>query len=82
MVDALGRQFAAEDFPCNRFGFDDSWDCTQLKERLEELYLDGRIDSSPTNPRPSRRDRSRPRTTSRNMSAATCSTFLRRHEAL
>ena len=29
--------------------FDDSWDCTQLKERLEELYLDGRIDWSPAN---------------------------------
>ncbi|MGH6659147.1 MAG: DUF4274 domain-containing protein, partial [Sphingomicrobium sp.] len=39
MVDQLGRRFAAEDFLSNRFGFDDSWDCSQLKERLEELYL-------------------------------------------
>jgi len=49
MVDQLGRRFAAEDFQCARFGFDDSWDCSQLKERLEELYLDGRIDWSPAN---------------------------------
>lgn len=49
MVDQLGRRFAAEDFIGARFGFDDSWDCTQLKERLEELYLDGRIDWSPAN---------------------------------
>ncbi|HWJ58410.1 MAG TPA: DUF4274 domain-containing protein [Sphingomicrobium sp.] len=47
MVDTLGRRFAAEDFQSARFGFDDSWDCTTLKERLEELYLDGRIDWSP-----------------------------------
>ena len=49
MVDALGRRFAAEDWQSARFGFDDSWDCTQLKERLEALYLDGRIDWSPAN---------------------------------
>ncbi len=49
MVDQLGRRFAAEDFSSARFGFDDSWDCAQLKERLEELYLDGRIDWSPAN---------------------------------
>lgn len=49
MVDELGRRFAAEDFGGDRFGFDDSWDCSQLKERLEELYLDGRIDWSPAN---------------------------------
>ncbi|MES2146528.1 MAG: DUF4274 domain-containing protein [Pseudomonadota bacterium] len=47
MVDALGQRFAADDFSSRRFGFDDSWDCSQLKERLEELYLDGRIDWSP-----------------------------------
>lgn len=63
MVDQLGRRFAAEDFGSNRFGFDDSWDFSQLKERLEELYLDGRIDWSPANlptvspgPRPTRDD--------------------------
>jgi hypothetical protein len=49
MVDQLGRRFEAGDFGSTRFGFDDSWDCTALKERLEELYLDGRIDWSPAN---------------------------------
>lgn len=47
MVDALGRRFAAGDFSEARFGFDDSWDCTALKERLEALYLDGRIEWTP-----------------------------------
>lgn len=47
MVEALGRRFAAGDFSDARFGFDDSWDCTALKERLEALYLEGRIDWSP-----------------------------------
>lgn len=47
MVDALGRRFAAGDFTSSRFGFDDSWDCTQLRERLEQLYMDGRIEWSP-----------------------------------
>ncbi|MEO6198395.1 MAG: DUF4274 domain-containing protein, partial [Sphingomicrobium sp.] len=49
MVDQLGRRFAAEDFVSARFGFDDCWDCAQLKERLEELYLDERIAWSPAN---------------------------------
>lgn len=49
MVDALGRRFDADDFGSNRFGFDDSWDCSQLRERLEELYMDGRIEWSPGN---------------------------------
>lgn len=82
MVDALGRRFAAEDFASNRFGFDDSWDCTQLKERLEELYLDGRIDWSPANlptvspgPQPTADDI--PDYERRDVLA-----FLRRHEAL
>ncbi|MEO6433607.1 MAG: DUF4274 domain-containing protein [Sphingomicrobium sp.] len=47
MVDALGRRFAANDFTSARFGFDDSWDCSVLKERLEALYLDGRIEWTP-----------------------------------
>lgn len=47
MVEQLGRRFAAEDFGEPRFGFDDSWDCTGLKERLEAVYLEGRIDWSP-----------------------------------
>ena len=49
MVDTLGRRFAAQDFASARFGFDDSWDCSQLKERLEALYMDGRIEWSPAN---------------------------------
>lgn len=49
MVDQLGRRFAAEDFVSARFGFDDCWDCAQLKERLEALYLDQRITWSPAN---------------------------------
>ncbi len=49
MVNALGRRFSDEDFTEARFGFDDSWDCGQLKERLEELYMDGRIEWSPAN---------------------------------
>jgi hypothetical protein len=49
MVQILGRRFAAEDFTSQRFGFDDSWDCSGLKERLEALYLDSRIDWTPAN---------------------------------
>ena len=49
MVQLLGRRFAAEDFTSQRFGFDDSWDCSGLKERLEALYLDSRIDWTPAN---------------------------------
>ena len=49
IVQLLGRRFAAEDFTSQRFGFDDSWDCTGLKERLEALYLDSRIDWTPAN---------------------------------
>ena len=49
IVQLLGRRFAAEDFTSARFGFDDSWDCSGLKERLEALYLDGRIDWTPAN---------------------------------
>ena len=43
------RRFAADDFSNRRFGFDDSWDCSGLKERLEALYLDGRIEWTPAN---------------------------------
>ena len=49
IVQLLGRRFAAEDFTSQRFGFDDSWDCSGLKERLEALYLDSRIDWTPAN---------------------------------
>ena len=49
IVQLLGKRFAAEDFSSQRFGFDDSWDCSGLKERLEALYLDGRIEWTPAN---------------------------------
>ena len=49
MVAALGRRFAADDFSNRSFGFDDSWDCSGLKDRLEALYLDGRIEWTPAN---------------------------------
>ena len=49
IVQLLGKRFAAEDFTSQRFGFDDSWDCSGLKERLEALYLDSRIDWTPAN---------------------------------
>ena len=49
IVQLLGRRFAAEDFASQRFGFDDSWDCSGLKERLEALYLDGKIEWTPAN---------------------------------
>jgi len=49
MVAALGRRFAADDFTNRQFGFDDSWDCSGLKDRLEALYLDGRIEWTPAN---------------------------------
>ena len=49
MVAALGRRFASDDFSNRRFGFDDSWDCSGLKDRLEALYLDGRIEWTPAN---------------------------------
>jgi hypothetical protein len=49
MVMALGKRFADDDFTNRNYGFDDSWDCSGLKERLESLYLDQRIDWSPGN---------------------------------
>ena len=49
MVEMLGRRFAEEQFGTPKFGFDDSWDLGTLKERLEALYLDGRIEWSPAN---------------------------------
>lgn len=49
IVQLLGKRFAAEDFSGQRFGFDDSWDCSGLKERLEALYLDSRIEWTPAN---------------------------------
>ena len=49
MVEMLGRRFAEEQFGEPKYGFDDSWDLGTLKERLEALYLDGRIEWSPAN---------------------------------
>ncbi len=49
MVEMLGRRFANEEFGAPKFGFDDSWDLGTLKERLEAVYLEGRIEWSPAN---------------------------------
>lgn len=49
MVEMLGRRFADEQFEAPKFGFDDSWDLGTLKDRLEALYLEGRIEWSPAN---------------------------------
>jgi hypothetical protein len=49
MVEMLGRRFADEQFEAPKFGFDDSFDLGALKERLEALYLEGRIEWSPAN---------------------------------
>jgi hypothetical protein len=47
LTDFLGRRFAEGAFASNSYGFDDSWDCERLKERLAELHSEGRIEWSP-----------------------------------
>lgn len=47
LTDFLGRRFAEGAFLSNSYGFDDSWDCERLKERLSELHAEGRLDWSP-----------------------------------
>lgn len=47
MIDQIGRRFADGNFEPARFGFDDSWDCGALKDRLETLFNEGLIDWSP-----------------------------------
>ncbi|WP_037501081.1 hypothetical protein [Sphingomonas jaspsi] len=43
----VGRRFDAGDYPPMAHGFDDSWDCERLKERLTDLHGEGRIDWNP-----------------------------------
>lgn len=43
----VGRRFDAGDFPPMAHGFDDSWDCERLKDRLVDLHGEGRIDWNP-----------------------------------
>lgn len=43
----VGHRFDAGDFPPMAHGFDDSWDCERLKERLVELHEEGRINWNP-----------------------------------
>jgi hypothetical protein len=47
LTEFLGRRFEEGAFGAMTRGFDDSWDCQRLKERLTDLYDEGRIDWSP-----------------------------------
>jgi len=47
LTDFLGRRFAEGAFLSASYGFDDSWDCGRLKERLAELHGEGRLGWSP-----------------------------------
>jgi len=47
LTDFLGRRFAEGAFLSASYGFDDSWDCERLKERLAELHGEGRLSWSP-----------------------------------
>jgi hypothetical protein len=47
LTEFLGRRFAEKTFHSNSYGFDDSWDCDRLKQRLADLHEEGRIDWSP-----------------------------------
>lgn len=47
LTDFLGRRMAENAFASNRYGFDDSWDCERLRQRLVELYEEGLIDWDP-----------------------------------
>lgn len=47
LTDFLGRRFAEGAFQSASRGFDDSWDCVRLKQRLTDLYQEGRLDWSP-----------------------------------
>ena len=46
LTEFLGRRFAEKTFRSNSYGFDDSWDCERLKQRLLDLYEEGRIEWS------------------------------------
>jgi hypothetical protein len=47
LTDFLGRRFAEGAFLSDSYGFDDSWDCERLKERLADLHGEGRLEWSP-----------------------------------
>ncbi len=47
LTDFLGRRFAENAFRPASHGFDDSWDCERLKERLADLHAEDRLDWSP-----------------------------------
>lgn len=47
LTDFLGRRFAEGAFISASYGFDDSWDCERMKERLAELHDEGRLSWSP-----------------------------------
>lgn len=47
LTDIIGRRFSDGDFAAMAHGFDDSWDCDRLKERLDDLYGESRIEWSP-----------------------------------
>lgn len=47
LTDFLGRRFAEGAFRPASYGFDDSWDCERLKQRLTDLHEEGRLNWSP-----------------------------------
>ena len=47
LTDFLGRRFAEGAFRPASYGFDDSWDCERLKQRLADLHGEGRLTWSP-----------------------------------
>jgi hypothetical protein len=47
LTSIIGRRFAEGDLAPAAHGFDDSWDCKRLKNRLTDLYDQGRLDWSP-----------------------------------
>lgn len=47
LTDFLGRRFAEGAFRPASYGFDDSWDCERLKQRLADLHDEGRLPWSP-----------------------------------
>lgn len=47
LTDFLGRRFAEGAFRPASYGFDDSWDCERLKQRLADLHEEGRLSWSP-----------------------------------
>jgi hypothetical protein len=46
LTEFLGRRFAEKTFLSYSYGFDDSWDCERLKQRLIDLHEEGRLEWS------------------------------------